>query len=148
MADPTLTRGATNFLTSGTLVLTLFNAQTETMNKSANLINLPLPANDSGSQVIFDILGVTREFRIVGKFTTTDNTNGYKFVRDMASLVDGGQGNTGSNQVGYTYRSRIWNDGASVQTDDITVYVNDVSMDWVAGVSTQVKYTITMFEAA
>ncbi len=148
MADPTLTRGATNFNTSGSTTLTLYNGQTENMTKSANLINLPLPASDSSGQVVFDLLGVTREFRVTGIFTTTDNVDGWKFVRDLASLIDGAQGDTGSSQVGYTYRSRIWNDGNSVQTDDIKVYVNDVTMDWKAGEATTVEYSITLFEVS
>lgn len=146
MADPTLTRtGGSNFLTgTPNTTLTLYNAQIETMRKDANLIGFPIPGGDDTAQVVFDLLGVTREFIIRGTFTTTDDADAYKFHRDLASLVDGGQGDTGGGESGYVFRSRLWNDGASVQTDDIQVYVKSVESNWKAGESNDVEYSLTL----
>lgn len=144
MANPTLTRGATNFLTSGSTTLELYGAQRETLRKDAGFINIPIPTTDADSTIVFDLLGTTQTFTVSGIFTKSDNADNYKFVRDLASLIDGAQGDTGSSQVGYTYRPRIWNDGDSVQTDDLNVYVQDVEINEVAGEPTKYEYNVTL----
>ena len=139
MSDPTLTKGSGTFFTSSTAILTLYNTQTEGVTKSANLINLPMPTGDSDEIIVFDLLGVTRELKVRGRFTTSDGTIN-NFAKDLNSLVAGKQGDTGGGQVGYDYTPQ----STGVK---ITVYVNTVSWDFVAGEPNSLDYNISLIEA-
>ncbi len=143
MADPKLERGGTNFDSSSSTTLTLFNTQTESVRKSANLINLPLPVTDSSGALVFDLLGTTREIAVRGKHTTSDATVG-NFTGDLNSLIDGNQGNTGSAQIGYKYTPVSISGAAADNT--IRVYVNDVNWDFRAGEPNTVEYNLILFE--
>jgi len=156
MADPTLSRGATNFETSGSLVLTLYNTFTESIKKSANLIPFNMPTKDSDETIAFDMLGVTRDITIRGKFTTDDNADIWKFADDLDSLIDGNQGDTGAAKVGYTYTPVSLNFGSSGATDrndtegystkTLNVYVNDASYDFVQGEPSTLSFSLSLIE--
>jgi len=139
MANPTLTKGSGTFSTSGTAILTLYNTQTENVRKSANIIPYPLPGTDSSSAIAFDLLGVTREINIRGKFASTDGTL-TTFITDLLSLIAGTQGNTGGGQVGYVYT------GVGILGTP-RVYVNDVTIDYHAGAEI-LEYTIRLLEVS
>lgn len=139
MTNPTLAKGGGTFASSGSATLTLYHVQTESARKSANLIPLPLPTTDSSSTTAFDLLGVTREINIRGRFTSSDGTL-TDYVTDLQSLVAGAQGNTGGGQVGYIYT------GVSISGTP-RVYVNDVSVDYNAGAEI-IDYTLRLLEVS
>ena len=140
MANPTLTKGSGTFNSSGSAVLTLYHAS-ESGSKSANLINIAVPTQDSGSTIAFDILGVTREFTLTGMCTVSDVATLSNFVLDLNGLIQGQQGNTGSSQIGYVYACQ--STGTNVR-----VYVNDASWEYRAGEPNSISYTLTLYEVS
>jgi len=138
--NPRLTRGGVNFSTSLSTTLHLYNANSESPVKSANLINIPIPISDSSGTIVFDLLGVTREVRIRGRFAVSGSLTIEKFTQDLNSLVDGNQGDTGGGQVGYIFNP------VSI-SGTFTVYVNDVNWEFRAGEPNTLDYSLTLFEA-
>ena len=147
MTDPTLTGGTADasnpvFATSGTRILTLYNATNEGFSKSANFININVPTGNSDETIIFDLLGVTRNIKIRGTVTSADATV-KDFTLDLNNLITGTQGETGADeQVGYLYAPQ------GITSGNIRVYVNDVSWDYVAGEPNTITYSLTLFETS
>jgi len=163
MANPTLTRGSGNFLSSGTTVLTLYNVQTEAIDKSSGLMRVPLPVlpnADSNNAIMADLLGNSRDIQIEGRFTTQDVADAYKFVRDIVSIgginaqtLIYGQGNTGGGKVGYTYTPVVNNFSSTGQLtgtlqETMTVYVSKAHVTFTAGEPNTVNYTIVLYEGS
>ena|SRR3990167_3548712 len=144
MADPTIIKGSGTFLTSGGTTLTFYNTQTEAFRKSANLINLPIPASNSSGALIFDLLGVTREITLNGKFTTSDNSSVKNFTSDLNSLVTGKQGNTGGGQKGYQF---VPISISGVSGTYMSVFVNDVNWTFTAGEPNTLDWSVSLMEA-
>lgn len=161
MVDSTLARGATNFLSSSSTTLTLYNVQSEVIKKSNSLIRMPFPFADSKDSIMADLLGASRDFIVEGRFTTQDVSDVYRFVRDLASiktvnaatLINGDQSDTGGSQVGYVYTpvvNNISSTGSLTGTlqETLTVYVNDVSVTFEPGSPNDVRYSLTLYEGS
>lgn len=140
MSDPTLARGGTNFATSASTTLTLYNTQSEDFKKSANLITMALPKSETS--ISFDMLGVSFDITVSGTFVeTTAPVTVANFISDLNSLIQGNQANTGGAQVGYTFTPVSYG-------STITVYVNDVSWTYNAGEPTKLTYSLTLSRIA
>lgn len=160
MVYPTLTRGATNFLSSSSTTLTLYNAS-ENIKKSNSLIRVPFPMADSYNSIMADLLGASRDIIVEGQCSTGDVADLYRFVRDLtsiktidaATLINGDQSNTGSAQVGYVYTPVSLNLSSTGQLtgtlqEQIRVYVNDVSVTPEPGNPNAIKYSLTLYEGS
>lgn len=166
MADPTLATTSGTFITSGTSILTLYNTDTESIKKSANLIPFNMPTKDSDETIAFDLLGVTRDITVRGKFTVEDNADIWKFAEDLDNLINGNQGSVGG-QVGYTYTSVSLNFGSSGSADRINttgtnpytgntyasdgtktfrVYVNDGNFDFIKGDPNMLSWSLSLIQ--
>jgi len=161
MVDAQLIRGSGSFLSSGGTALLLPNITSEVVKKSNSLIRVPFPGTDSNYSIMADLLGASRDIIIEGNYSSGDNADIYKFVRDLASiktvnaqtLINGDQSNTGSNQVGYSYLPVVSNmsstgaiTGGSQET--MRVYVNDVSVTYEGGDVNKVRYSLTLYEGS
>ncbi len=134
------------FESSGSVVLTLYDVQSEDISKSSGLIEFPMPTMDSDGKIVMDLMGASREISIEGIVTTGDVPEIYKYARDLVGL----QGTTGSNNTlisgaqgsaygQFTYKSYI-------VSDTISVVVSEASVSSEKGNPESRKYNITMLE--
>lgn len=156
VTNPTLLGGASKVFTSSTSsTLTLYGVQSETIRKSANLLDFPMPTADSNEKLLFDLMGTSREITVEGIFVTGMGsiTDSYKYAADLAglgnhSLINGSQGNTTYQKPGYDYTSEIMNRGNSGSVITIRVYVNDVTITGEKGNPNSFNYSITLLECS
>ena len=158
--NATLTRGATNFLSSSSTTLTLYNC-TEVIKKSNSLIRAPFPMTDSNDSIMADLLGASRDIIIDGKVAAEDVTDIYRYVRDLVSikdnsastLINGDQSDTGGGQIGYVYTPVASNMSATgtltgTLQETVTVYVNDVTVTYEPGNPNLITYSMTLYEGS
>jgi len=127
---------------------------------------------DSDWAVGADLLGNTRTFDLQGRFTVADNTELWKFARDLDSIghrdpqtLVYNQSNTWTStnswesngspidHVGYVYNSVILNmSSTGLLTGSLahtcTVYVNSANMTYTPGESNLVTYSIKLSEVS
>ena len=160
MANATLTRGGTNFLSSSSTTFTLYNSS-EVVSKASGLMRIPFPTADSKYSILADLMGASRDIRIEGNCTADDVTDLYRYVRDLvsietvnaATLINGNQSNTGGSQTGYIYTPVISNvSGTGTLTgtlqETLTVYVVDTNVTYEQGDPNKIKYSVTMYEGS
>lgn len=139
MTNPTLSRLSGSFSSSASTTLTLYNGD-ESSRKDAGIINIPIPLTDASNSIAFDLLGVTRTITIKGTFVAgASPLTLANFCADLDSLIQGNQGNTGSNQSGYTYSSPTL--GSSLR-----VYVQDSNWNIEPGNTQEIGYSITLLQ--
>lgn len=160
MANATLTRGATNFLSSSSTTLTLYNITSENVKKTNSLIRAPFPFTDSSDAIMADLLGASRDFIVEGNCSTGDVPDLWRYVRDLvsikktnaATLINGDQSDTGGGQIGYVYTPVVSNMSATgflgTGVETATVYVNDVSVTYEDGDVNKVRFSLTLFEGS
>ncbi len=134
------------FESSGSVVLTLYDVQSEDIRKTSGLIPFPMPTMDSNGQIVMDLMGATREISIEGIVTTGDVPEIYKYARDIAGLQGtGGSNNSlisgaqGSAYGQFTYKSYT-------VSNTIFVVVSEASISSEKGNTESRKYNITMLE--
>ncbi len=134
------------FESSGSEVLTLYDIQSEDVNKTSGLIPFPMPTMDSNGQIVMDLMGATREITIEGIVTTSDVPKIYEYARDIVGL----QGTAGTNNTlisgaqgsaygQFTYQSYT-------VSNAISVVVSEASISSEKGNPESKKYSITMIE--
>jgi len=173
LINPTLTATGKTFWSSSSSILTLYNCDTEVIQKDAGLIfaSMPIltgtttgeePTNyDSNYSIAGDLLGNTRNIQLQGRFTTNEISAVYKFVRDLVSIgsVNAAtllyaQGDArGAGKPGYTYTpacSNLSSTGALTGTlqETINVYVKTASVTFKAGEPNFVDYSISLGECS
>jgi hypothetical protein len=144
MTDPTIQKAGTTFLTSGTDTLTLYNGQSESLDKDAGLVKMPMPGTDSLQYFVLDILGTTKTIKISGRITFSDLADTWKFIEDLETLIDG-------DQSGMTLTDRIHNDGQASTRSPLkthNVYVERVHAVNVAGEPGTVAFDVDFLEAS
>ena len=134
------------FESSGSVVLTLYDVQSEDISKSSGLIEFPMPTMDSNGKIVMDLMGASREISIEGIVTTGDVPEIYKYARDIVGLQGtGGSNNTlisgaqGSAYGQFTYKSYT-------VSNTIFVVVSEASISSEKGNPESRKYNITMLE--
>ena len=134
------------FESSGSVVLTLYDVQSEDISKSSGLIEFPMPTMDSNGKIVMDLMGASREISIEGIVTTGDVPEIYKYARDIVGLQgDSGSNNTlisgaqGSAYGQFTYKSYT-------VSNTIFVVVSEANISSEKGNPESRKYNITMLE--
>lgn len=153
VTNPTLSNdGSKVFSSSGSSTLTLYGVQSESISKNSNMIEFPIPTQDSNKRLLMDLLGASRSVSISGVVSESDIGSGnlYKYVDDLVglganTLVNGDQKGDGS-VAGYTYTSEVMNYGRGVNST-FSVYVMDVSATRVKGETISFAYQINLIEA-
>jgi len=152
VTNPTLEGGSgKTFASSGTSTLTLYGVRSETVSKASNLIEFPIPTQDSDQRIIMDLMGASRNITIEGVVTASDVSDLYKYADDLVglgtdTLINGAQGTNGYNSGGgYNYLSELYNRNRGVNSG-IVVYILDVSVDGEAGNTQGLRYSISMIE--
>lgn len=134
MTDPTLTRqGSTFTFPSGATSITLYNATSENRRKSANLIILTMPRQDSTSSKIYDLLGVEGNWSYKGIVTAGDATLS-TWLKDLEALVSG-------TQPGYTLTTQSISVSRTVKAENLT-------WSYVAGEPSSVEYTVELVDSS
>lgn len=154
--NPTIVTGGNVFTSSGSATLTLYGVSNEDIRKSSGLIEFPMPVSDSNSKIMMDLMGCSREITIEGVVTIADCTKLCDYANDLIglkdsptaskqSLVYGGQGDTGSSQVGYKYYPELLNRSRTSNLY-IGVYVMEVSVNSEKANPNSLRYSITLME--
>lgn len=136
--------GNYNFASSGTKILTLYNIQSESIRKSAGVIDMPMPTMDSNGKIVMDLMGTSREINIDGIVTTANVGRLNRYAQDIVglngtssgyeTLINGGQG---TNQYAYF----------SITTSNtILVCVTEANVKYEKGNPNSMAYAITMME--
>ena len=142
----TITAADGTFESSGSVVLTLYDVQSEDVSKTSGIIEFPMPTMDSDDKIIMDLMGASRTITVEGIVTTGDVPEIYKYARDIVGL----QGTTGSNNTlisgaqgsaygQFTYQSYT-------VSNAISVVVSEASISSEKGNPEMKKYNITMLE--
>ncbi len=142
----TITAADGTFESSGSVVLTLYDVQSEDVSKTSGIIEFPMPTMDSDDKIIMDLMGASRTITVEGIVTTGDVPEIYKYARDIVGL----QGTTGSNNTlisgaqgsaygQFTYQSYT-------VSNAISVVVSEASISSEKGNPEMKKYNITLLE--
>ncbi len=134
------------FESSGSVLLTLYDVQSEDIRKSSGIIEFPMPTMDSDGKIIMDLMGASREITVEGIVTTSDVSDIYKYARDIVGLqgIDGSNNTLISGAQGSTYGKFIYYSyGLNA---NISVVVSEASITSEKGNPESKKYNITMLE--
>lgn len=111
--------------------LTLGKVQSIDVDKTGNLLALPLPTGDSDETEVFDMLGVTKNLTVSGTITGASIADVKSDLDALEGLIDGDQ----ASSVTFS----------SDQTGSITVKVNRITISW-AVPAFSANYTIQLIQ--
>lgn len=114
------------------IALDLGYIRSESLPKTTDLFNTPLPASDSDELVALDIFGTVRRITISGTITG-DMTNLQTFLTNMDSLQDGKQ-----NLMTYT---------SSIHPTTLNVYITNFNPTYSEAQPTILNYQLELLEA-
>ncbi len=134
------------FESSDSVVLTLYDVQSEDVRKSSGIIEFPMPTMDSNGKIIMDLMGASREITVEGIVTTTDVPEIYKYSRDLVGLqgTDGANNTLVSGAQGSIYGQFTYS--SYTTSSKVFVVVSEASVSSEKGNPESKKYSITMLE--
>ena len=151
VANPLLVNNGTKtFASSSSGTLTLYGVQNEEISKNSNLIEFPIPTQDSNKRLVMDLMGSSRNVNITGRVSTNDVSDLYKYVEDLVglgtnTLVNGNQVGDGAI-AGYSYTSEVLNYGRASTQTTFAVYIMDVSVTRDKGDPESFSYSLNLVE--
>ena len=95
--------------------VTLEGCENIGIQKNANIIPLTLPTGGSDDTVVYDLLGVIRNFTLSGTYSTGSIASTKSFADALQALIDG-------NQSTVTFTSD--------QAGTVSAMVADIRIDW------------------
>ena len=111
----------------------------ETYKKNANMENFPIPLSDSTDAQTYDFSGASATLSLRGQATRSSVALLMAAAKTFRSLISGGQS-------AIQYSSTTLGDG-TVGNPKLFVKVQDVSIDYEAGIPLKFNYTIECVES-